>query len=180
MAYTLKVPLLQNGIDCPIQLSVDKRTWNGQIYRTVYDHEGFVAGEIILNGPFESLQPQENKMGLIALSRAEVYERHDLRHPREGMDLEADPLEWDAKHFQNISSPGNVTTHVSVPEVDRGISLDENIWWDHGRFEKKFYALYNVLLVEWRDFVAYRIGLGMVHIDAFHAANPVWAPIRLE
>lgn len=179
MAYTLKVPLLQHGIDCPIQLSVDESTRNDQIYRTVYDHESFVAGEIILNGPFRVLQPPKRKLGLIALYRAEVNWYYDLRHPREGMDLEADPLEWDAKHFQNISSPREATTHMPVPELDRRKQIDETIWWDHGRFEKKFYPLYNVLLVEWRDFVAYRIGLGMVHIDAFHAANPVWAPIRL-
>ena len=37
---------------------------------------------------------------------------------------------------------------------------------------KNFFCVYNVMLVELKDGVAYRLGLGWVHVDAFHQAFP--------
>jgi hypothetical protein len=41
------------------------------------------------------------------------------------------------------------------------------------------WCLYNVLMVEWRDGIAFRMGVGMIHIHAFDNASPEWRKIIL-
>jgi hypothetical protein len=60
----------------------------------------------------------------------------------------------------------------------------ENAKWDLGfdrqRFDAyKAFCLYEFLLVEWIDGVAYRIGTGKVHIDGWAREDPKWKLIIL-
>ena len=48
---------------------------------------------------------------------------------------------------------------------------DDHIW--RRRYQPNKYSPFNkVLLVEWKDGIAYRLGIGQVHVDAFHHAQP--------
>ncbi|KAL1635037.1 hypothetical protein SLS58_010432 [Diplodia intermedia] len=81
------------------------------------------------------------------------------------------PLDWDPEYFKNISQP-NTIVEPKRPYGGYGI-------FNAVRFQDKFYPLYATLLVEMREGIAYRVGIGRVHIDAFHAANPIRGEVRL-
>jgi hypothetical protein len=40
-------------------------------------------------------------------------------------------------------------------------------------------VLYNVMWIRWRDGIAFRVGVGQIHVDAWKASNPVRKRIRL-
>jgi hypothetical protein len=52
--------------------------------------------------------------------------------------------------------------------------------FDPSRFDtSKKWCIYNVMLVEWIEGVAYRLELGRIHIDAFFEAKPWWKHVVL-
>ena len=71
----------------------------------------------------------------------------------------------------NIESFGsNLHPEHLVP----GYGFDKRCFDEH-----KPWCMYNVMMIEKKDGVAYRLGLGSVHIDAFFAASPKWKHIVL-
>lgn len=52
-------------------------------------------------------------------------------------------------------------------------------YFDYGTFEFRERCCLNVMLVEWRDGVAYRLGTGVCHLDAFEQGGPVKRDIIL-
>ena len=87
-----------------------------------------------------------------------------------------------AEHPQlNESTPpilDNIREPLSPPLPDRDPDDEEDNdpifqTYDPRRFEKnKFYPFYSVLLVEWEDGVARRLGSGQIHADAFFQLEP--------
>ena len=59
-------------------------------------------------------------------------------------------------------------------ETDDKPHGDKHRWtYDPRRYEReKYYPFYNVLVVQWRDGIAYRQGIGQVHVDAFERVGP--------
>lgn len=43
----------------------------------------------------------------------------------------------------------------------------EEVFDQHKYDKKKYWCLYNALMIEWRDGIAYRLGIGYFHVDAF-------------
>lgn len=130
---------------------------------TLYDDAKHKAGSMRLDVSLENRPPTERNTGLIALSR---FSSCPDQYPI------GDPLDVDETLLNNIS----------LPRQDCGPTHKWDIYWkrfDRRKFEEKLLDCYNVLLVEWEHGIAYRMGLGHIHIDAFHAANPIWQDVRL-
>lgn len=151
----------------------------GETIKFLRDAEGYLAGAVELSESFEVLEVEQDQLGLIALSRAEQNPATPLFESKNHILSELDPLKWDPKSFGNICSPKeNLSSKASVKRA-RGSIAEGFVQWDFYRFARKVYPLYNVLLVEWKDNVAYRIGIGKVHVDAFHAADPARDHVRI-
>lgn len=133
----------------------------------IFDSNQFLAGSVIL----DCLPANNFDLHLIALARwsEEDVEKCE-KHLRIGLRHKA-PLDWDPEYFNNISQPIGTATRSA-----KHVFLES---WDRRRFHDRFYPLYVALLVEMREGIAYRIGIGKVHIDAFHAANAEWEEVRL-
>jgi hypothetical protein len=85
----------------------------------------------------------------------------------------SDPA-WDVDQKRYLSVPGSAALNPQEPlgpedEVFDQETYDANVCW----------CLYNVILVQWKDNVAFRAGIGQVHIHAFDEAQPVWKTIEL-
>lgn len=127
---------------------------------SMFDREGRLAGTVRIPGPIASdLSKGSHEFILVSRTRLDQKNLYD-----------EDPLKIDKKHFANWS-----LEHTSFKVEDDNPS---DIWgpkyaFDHTRYDaEKFFCVYNVMLVEWKEGVAYRLGLGWVHIDAFHQALP--------
>lgn len=137
------------------------------INRHVLDSSQSRAGSIIL----DCWPAKEVSLRLVALARCSEWNMN-ICEEQLGVDLRnIAPLDWNPEYFNNISPPNDVD---EPPQKYHDFNA-----WNHKRFQQKFYSLYTVLLVEMKEGIAYRIGIGEVHIDAFHAANPVWEEVRL-
>lgn len=128
---------------------------------SIFDREGLLAGTVRVPGSIAS-DLANVKHNFILLSRTRLR----------GKNLyEQDPLEIEKQSFANWS------LDHKPPEIDQYDTASEfsqpKFAFDHTRYDaEKFFCVYNVMLVEWKDGVAYRLGLGWVHIDAFHQAFP--------
>lgn len=130
----------------------------------IHDDNGARAGMVHLNGDWphirELVSPGE-MFGFIKLSQ------------RTPLIMGQDPA-WDEETKSYKGAPGapaiNQQERVDGEEMfDDETVYDTNICW----------CLYNVLLIKWVDGVAYRGGLGQVHVHAFDNARPEWRAIAL-
>lgn len=127
---------------------------------SVFDSDGVPAGIVYVDGnTFRRLQP--GRYNFVKLSQT------TLAH------ADSDPA-WDEETESYAGRPGGLPLNHRPPldaedEIFDQTRYDLNICW----------CLYNVLMVEWQDGVAYRIGIGQVHIHAFDAASPKWHKMML-
>ncbi|MCJ1425593.1 hypothetical protein MMC29_003493 [Sticta canariensis] len=127
---------------------------------SVFNREGRLAGTVHVPGPIAS-NLSKGSHEFILLSRTRL-DRENL--------YDEDPLKIDKKRFANL-----FREHAPFEVQDDAPS---DLWgpkyaFDHTRYDaEKFFCVYNVMLVEWEEGVAYRLGLGWVHIDAFHQTFP--------
>lgn len=87
--------------------------------------------------------------------------------------LDSDPA-WDIETGSYKGTPGSPAINPQEQldledEIFDQTVYDQNICW----------CLYSVLLVEWVKGIAYRVGIGQVHIHAFDDACPEWRTIVL-
>lgn len=132
---------------------------------SIFDREGLRAGTVRVPGSIASdlVNGQHN---FILLSRTRLDSEL----------LNRDPLKIKKQSLANWS----LDHKLPPPEVTN--EDNDSAWskfsqhrfaFDHRRYDAdKLFCVYNVLLVEWKDGVAYRLGLGWIHIDAFHQAFP--------
>jgi hypothetical protein len=79
-----------------------------------------------------------------------------------------DDTAWNAETQRYAGLPG---TPAINPQEPFGPEYDDV--FDSEKYELNVcWCLYNVLMVEWRDSIAYRVGVGQVHIHAFDGAEP--------
>ena len=87
--------------------------------------------------------------------------------------MDSDP-EWDKEIVAYKGVPGSPAINPQEllgpdDEIFDQQVYDPNICW----------CLYNVLLVEWANRIAYRAGIGQVYIHSFDSARPRWRKITL-
>ena len=131
------------------------------------DVDGYIAGYALVPGDVSTKMNSEARYEVIMISRAKNFSQKDRGggqgNPNLLVDSEATTLE--KSHFPN------------APDINtsrNGYGFDEQ------RFDSdKPWCLYNIMLVEMKDDVAYRLGVGTMHIDAWAQAKPVKKTIVL-
>lgn len=129
--------------------------------------ERLVAGTVQIPAPLV----KNLKWGVydfVLLSRTSVTRGKGF----EGDDPYPPPASEDSLHIPPLAQSHS---------LERGLLHDFPFGFDHTVYDKtKSWCLYNVMMVEWNGEVASRIGLGIVHIDAFHQAQPKERKISLS
>ena len=115
---------------------------------SVFDSDGLRAGIVTLDGnSFQRLTPGLHEF--ICLSQT------TLSH------ADSDPA-WDEETESYAGKPGG------SPITPRPLLNQEDEPFDQGRYDPNIcWCLYNVMMIEWQDGVAYRVGIGQVHVHAF-------------
>jgi hypothetical protein len=120
---------------------------------SVFDNDGYRAGIVIVDGITRS-RFKSGLYSFIKLSQTTFASGRD------------DPA-WDEASESFLGVPGDpgLNTYPTLQpdeELFDPIRYDHNICW----------CLYNVLMVEWQGQVAYRLGIGQIHIHSFDQASP--------
>lgn len=127
---------------------------------SIFENEGLLAGTVRVPGPIAS-DLAKGRHEFILLSRTRLDNKKLY---------EQDPLKIEKQSLANWS-----LDHIP-PKIEDDTASDSSqpeFAFDHTRYDaEKLFCVYNVMLVEWKEGVAYRLGLGWVHIDAFHQAFP--------
>ena len=127
----------------------------------IRDKDDFVAGYVIVPAELSTKMKEDDDEGryeLIRISRTKP--REQTERGEEDPDLLTDE---EAVTMEKTSFPDR-------PDVEKS---KHSCACDQRRFDiSKPWCLYNVMLVEWEAQVAYRMGLGTVHIDAWAQAKP--------
>ena len=131
---------------------------------SIFDREGLLAGTVRVPGWIAS-DLAIGQHNFILLSRTRLDNKI----------LVQDPLKIDKKSLANWSLDHKLPPPNQMNNNNNDTaSLYPKFPFDPTRYDsEKLLCVYNVLLVEWKDGVAYRLGLGWIHIDAFHQAFPV-------
>jgi hypothetical protein len=157
------------------------------------DKKGYTMGYFRV--PVEILPTMDHTKlyDLVVIVRTRHYltrkEAKDTKMPPEPDKTSTLSAEESAKHEKSPSKKP-----LENYDDDKDVTLEENFFpdepqmengkWDLGfdrqRFDAyKAFCLYELLLVEWIDGVAYRIGTGKAHIDAWAREDPKWKLITL-
>lgn len=128
---------------------------------SIFDHEGLLAGTIRVPGPVASdLAKMRHEFILLSRTRLDsknLYEQDPLKIEKLSL------ANWSLDHIPPQMEQDDTASVSSEPEFA----------FDHKRYDaEKLFCVYNVMLVERNEGVAYRLGLGWIHIDAFHQAFP--------
>jgi len=131
----------------------------------VYDGSGIRCGVVYVSGFFYV------KMGFPVADNT-VFDFVKLSQQTYSVGR-SDPA-WDVKEERYRGIPGSAALNPQDPlgpedEIFDQTAYDADVCW----------CLYNVLLVQWEDNVAFRVGIGQVHIHAFDKAQPIWKSIKL-
>jgi hypothetical protein len=176
---------LQLGLNDEGRSATYRPSWQKIIY-----HQGYRAGFLVLNIPFEDLDLSENGFSLIAISRDEIprtsppTEGWDIYHALGPVELLWNlgrKLQWlPSKLAETIQSPNEEVEPDVSPKAENGDAV-----YDEYRFQSMFFDLYNVILVRkrgkegkgekspWKEQEGWeRIGVGKMHWSAFHHAGP--------
>lgn len=122
------------------------------------DLDGYIAGYVLVPGDVSTKLNSESRYEVIAISRAKNFSQEDRGEgsPDDLVDSEATTLE--KSHFPE------------APDIN---SSRNGYGFDEQRFDSnKSWCLYNIMLVEVREGVSYRVGVGTMHIDAWAQAKP--------
>ncbi|KAL9065495.1 MAG: hypothetical protein Q9161_008200 [Pseudevernia consocians] len=122
------------------------------------DPEGFIAGYVLIPGDISTNMNAETRYEIIMISRAMNISQTDRGEENPDLLVDSEATTLEKTHFPD------------APDVN----TSQNAYgFDERRFDsRKSWCLYNIMLVEWREGVAYRLGVGTMHIDAWAQAKP--------
>ncbi|KAI4231922.1 MAG: hypothetical protein L6R40_007577 [Gallowayella cf. fulva] len=124
----------------------------------IRDADGDVAGYVKVPGEITMQLSSTKSYKLVNISRTKKYEQEGRGEGNPDLLVDADDVTMEKQSF-----PGR-------PDVE---TANDSSACDQRRFDtEKPWCLYNVMLVEWVDLIAYRVGVGTVHIDAWARAKP--------
>ena len=122
------------------------------------DRDGSIAGSVLVPGDVSTTMTGEARYETVRISRAKLVAREDRGDGDPDLRGDGDAATLEENYFPD------------APDVDRSRS---GYGFDEQRFDGgKAWCLYNVMLVEMKEGVAYRLGVGTVHIDAWAQAKP--------
>ena len=124
----------------------------------IRDADGYVAGYVMVPGEFATQLGPTNRCNLINLSRTKKREQKGRGEGNPDLLVDEKDVTMEKQSFPD--RPG-------VEKAGDSSACDQT------RYDtEKAWCLYNVMLVEWIGEVAYRLGVGTVHIDAWAQAKP--------
>ena len=133
--------------------------------------------------------PRGNQMELVMSRR-----KGDRSNPYEHLALPLKPSSYEAgptSHRSEYDKTLLTSLNKLITSRYRGRGIYEKDDWEGQLVTPKFpfdtdvfdkwseWLLYNIMVMEWRDGIAYRVGIGICHVDAFHRADPVHKRIVL-
>ena len=138
----------------------------------LFDFDGYQAGYVkvpgevflrfrddIANGTFIP-----NEYEFVLISRGKISEQKDRGEEDPELLVDSDAINMAKSHF---------------PDRPSDTSRD-GCGFNRQRYDAtKPWCVYNIMLVEWIDGVAYRLGVGQMHIDSWAQAHPVKKTIEL-
>lgn len=129
------------------------------------DPDGFIAGYVLVPGDVSTKMNGETHYEVIMISRAMMFSQADRGEENPDLLVDSEATTLEKTHFPDAPD---------VSTSRNGYGFDEQ------RFDsKKPWCLYNIMLIETREDVAYRLGVGTMHIDAWAQARPVKKTIVL-
>ncbi len=156
----------------------------------VFDTDGHIVGEVHVPGRMlQTMKP--GKYEFILLSRSNSALSHTYSAPFASHDVPDNfPITFDeSDRFVAVPETNSSAEEEQAAESEihaQTFSCPYSSWEDAKYvFDKNHFntenecCIYHVMLVEWTDGVAYRVGVGRVHIDAFFEAKPQWKHVIL-
>lgn len=123
------------------------------------DPDQYIAGYVLVPGDVYTELSSDKHYEVVRISRAKNFSQKDRGEGNPDLLIDSEATTLDKTHFPN------------APDINtsrNGYGFDEQ------RFDSdKSWCLYNIMLVELREDVAYRVGVGRIHIDAWAQAKPV-------
>lgn len=120
--------------------------------------DGYVAGYVMMPGELATQLSPADSYNLINLSRTKKREQQGRGEGNPDLLVDEDDVTMEKQSFPDR------------PDVEKA---SDSSACDQRRYDtEKIWCLYNVILVEWIGEVAYRLGIGTVHIDAWAQAKP--------
>lgn len=124
----------------------------------IRDADGYVAGYVMVLGELATSLSPTNRYNLVNLSRTKKREQEGRGEGNPDLLVDEEDVTMEKQSFPDR------------PDVEKA---SDSSACDQRRFDtEKAWCLYNVMLVEWIGEVAYRLGVGTVHIDAWAQAKP--------
>ena len=122
------------------------------------DPDGFIAGYVLVPGDVSTKLSSEAHYEVIMISRTRIFSQKDRGEGNPDLLVDSEATTLEKQHF---------------PDAPR-INVSRNGYgFDEQRFDSgKLWCLYNIMVVEMREGVAYRIGVGAMHIDGWAQAKP--------
>ena len=129
------------------------------------DPDGYLAGYIKVPGEVfirfrddianETFVP--NGYEFVMISRGKIFQQKDRGEGNPDLLVDSEAITMEKTHFPDRPAD----------------SFSESCGFDQQRFDAtKPWCIYNIMLVEFIDGVAYRLGVGIMHIDSWARANP--------
>ena len=119
----------------------------------VRDPDGYIAGYVLVPGDVSTKLNSEARYEIIRISRAQCTSQADRGEGNPDLLVDSEATTLEITHFPD------------APDINtsrNGYGFDEQ------RFDsKKPWCVYNIMLVEMKEGVAYRVGVGTMHIDAW-------------
>ena len=122
------------------------------------DPDDYVAGYAMVPAELATKMNAEALYNVVRISRGKLFEQKDWGEGNPDLLDDSEAITMVKTHFPDRP---NIET---APELR---------CFDQQRYDStKSWCIYNVMLVEWVGDVAYRLGVGAVHIDAWAQAKP--------
>ncbi|KAK2616487.1 hypothetical protein QQS21_000529 [Conoideocrella luteorostrata] len=162
-------PYLQVGLNDESASANERPPWQRIIY-----HQGYRAGYLMLNVPFDEIDESAICYKLVAISRDALSSIAPPKDPTIYFTL--GPVEFQYHLGIKETFERDVTANIPLPDKEvtpatGPVGENGDAWWDTRRFQDSIFPLYNVLLV--RDIGKHveRIGVGKMHWHALHHAG---------
>jgi hypothetical protein len=132
----------------------------------IYDRDGAHCGYVAVDAnTFLALQP--GLYSFVRLSQTTLIHTED------------DPA-WDDSTQAFSRSPGLPGDGSKYDWVSFSGKPEKELYFDNQIFDPTIaWCLYNVMMVEWKGSVAYRLGIGAIHITAYDESSPVVREVLL-
>lgn len=121
------------------------------------DTEKYIAGYVMVPGEITAQLSHDGDYQIVMISRTKTFEQETRGEGNPDLLDDSEDVTLEKSYFPDRPA-------VKISKVGD---------CDPRRFDlAKPWCLYNIMLVEWKHGVAYRLGVGKVHIDAWAQARP--------